>query len=66
MISIIENIISKFLSLAEELFEYIFDGVQFSVLWSWLPSDIQTAASSLIIILFAAALIGAIRKFLPF
>ena len=66
MISLIQNIISRFIALAQELFEYIFSGVQFDVLWSWLPSDIQTAAASFIIVLFAIAVISGIRKFLPF
>lgn len=66
MITIIENIITKFISLAEELFEYIFSGVQFNVLWNWLPTDIQTAASTFIVVLFALAIIAGIRKFLPF
>lgn len=66
MITLIENIITKFISLAEELFEYIFSGVQFNVLWNWLPTDIQTAASTFIVVLFALAIIAGIRKFLPF
>lgn len=66
MITLIENIISKFIALAERVFNYIFGDVQFSVLWDWLPQDIQNAAVSFIVILFAIALIAGIRKFLPF
>ena len=66
MITLIENIITKFISLAEELFNYIFSGVQFDILWSWLPQDIQSTATSFILILFAIAVISGIRKFLPF
>lgn len=66
MISIIQGIIEKFINLGQEIFEYIFSGVQFSVLWSWLPTDIQTAASTFIVILFVIALIKGVRNFLPF
>lgn len=64
--TIIENIISKLLALGQEFFEYIFDGVNFSVLWSWCPSDIQSAATAFIAALFALAIIRAVRVFLPF
>lgn len=66
MISIIQGIISAFLDLAENIFNYIFGDIQFSVLWDWLPTDIQTAAATFIVLLFAIALISGIRKFLPF
>lgn len=66
MIQLVQNIITKFISLAEEIFEYIFEGVNFNILWSWLPQDIYEAASGLILILFAIALIKGIRTFLPF
>lgn len=66
MISIIQGIISAFLDLAESIFNYIFGDIQFSVLWDWLPTDIQTAAATFIVLLFAIALISGIRKFLPF
>lgn len=66
MISIIENIINSFIELGERIFNYIFEGVDFTVIWNWLPSDIGSAALSFIAILFAFALIGAIRKYLPF
>lgn len=66
MITIIQGAITEFINLAEEFFQTIFQGVQFSVLWSWLPQDIQTAAASFIVILFALALIRGIKTFLPF
>lgn len=64
--SILENIISSFINLIQSFFDFVFGGVNFSVLWSWLPSDIGSAASSLIAILFGFALLSYIRKFLPF
>lgn len=66
MIEAVSGIISKFLALSQEIYNYIFGDVQFSVLWSWMPQDIQTAAASFIAILFAIALIQGIRRFLPF
>lgn len=64
--TVIESIISTFLDLANSIFQSIFGGVQFSVLWSWLPSDIGAAAATFISVLFGIALISGIRKFLPF
>lgn len=66
MITPIQFIITSFINLARQIYEYIFSNVQFSVLWSWLPQDIQSAASTVIWIFFAIALLAGIRKFLPF
>lgn len=64
--TILEAIIAKFIALCERIFNLIFGNVQFSVLWDWLPHDIQVAASSFIIILFALAIAHLVRSFLPF
>lgn len=66
MINLIQSAITEFISLAEEFFQTIFGNVQFSILWSWLPTDIQTAAVTFIVILFAIAIIRGVRAFLPF
>lgn len=66
MIDIIQGIISSFIGVAQDVFNYIFDGIDFSVLWNWLPTDMQTAAAAFIVVLFAIALVSGIRKFLPF
>lgn len=66
MIAIIQGIITKFLQLAERVFNYIFGDVQFEVLWNWLPQDIQIAAETLILVLFLFAIIDFIRKLVPF
>lgn len=66
MIAFLQGIISSFIELATNIFDYVFEGVNFSILWSWLPQDIQTTAASFIVILFAIALINGVRKFLPF
>lgn len=66
ILDVLSEIIQKFVGLLDSFFDYVFGGVQFSVLWSWLPSDIGVAASTLIVFLFGLALISFIRKFLPF
>lgn len=66
MITIIQEIIVAFIDIGNDIFNYIFEGIDFSVLWNWLPVDIQTTAASFIVILFAIALISGVRKFLPF
>lgn len=66
MIEAIQSIITKFINVGQDIFQEIFGNVQFSVLWSWLPTDIQSAAASFIVILFILALIRGIRNFLPF
>lgn len=65
-VNILETIISSFLSFAQTVYNSIFGSVNFSVLWSWLPSDIGSAAATFISILFGLALIKGIRNFLPF
>lgn len=66
MIEIIQGIISAFIEVGQDIFDYIFEGIDFTVLWNWLPTDIQTAAATFIVILFVIAIINGIRKFLPF
>lgn len=66
ILDLIITVINKFLELLDSFFQYVFGGVQFSVLWSWLPLDIGSAASVLIVFLFGLALISFVRKFLPF
>lgn len=66
MIEIIQGIISTFIDVGQDIFEYVFDGIDFSVLWSWLPTDIETAAGTFIVVLFVIAIINGVRKFLPF
>lgn len=65
-VNILESIISSFITFAQTVFDSIFGGVNFGVLWSWMPGDIGAAALSFIAILFGLALIKGIRNFLPF
>lgn len=66
ILDVLSEIFQKFIALLDTFFQYVFGGVRFSVLWSWLPSDIGDAASSLIVVLFGLALISFVRHFLPF
>lgn len=65
-IATLKEIFAAFLDLSERIYEAVFENVDFGVLWRWLPSDIGTAASALIVVLFGIALISMIRRFLPF
>lgn len=59
-------IIQKFLDLAQDAYDLVFGNVDFTVLWSWLPSDIGSAAAAIVFLLFAFVLVNVIRRFLPF
>lgn len=62
----LKTVLQSFLNLAQTFFDFVFGSVDFGVLWRWLPSDIGSAASTLIVVLFGFALIHMIRRFLPF
>lgn len=66
MIEAIQEIITEFIGVGQDIFEEIFGNIQFNVLWSWLPQDIQSTAQTFIVILFIISLIKGIRTFLPF
>lgn len=63
---LMQSLIEKFIGFLDTFFEYVFGGVDFDVLWRWLPADIGSSASVLIVLLFGLALISLVRKFLPF
>lgn len=64
--SLIQALLSWIINLVTSIWNLIFGDVQFSVLWNWLPSDIQVACASLIMLLFILVLIRFIRSILPF
>lgn len=63
---IITSILGWIIDKVQSIFDFIFGDLNFSVLYSWLPSDIQTAFALFIIILFCLAIWRFIRSFLPF
>lgn len=66
MESLLSALYSKLISWIQAIFNAIFGNWNFGILFSWLPSDIQTVAASFILILFAIGLIKVIRDLLPF
>lgn len=44
----------------------IFSDVDFTILYSWLPSDIQSVISAVLVVLLFLALIGLIKKVILF
>lgn len=56
----------KLLNIAEDIFDAIFGDIDFTVLWNWLPQDIQLAAEFFVLVLFILAIIKVIRSLLPF
>ena len=65
-INLITGFIQWFLNLAQQIYNYLFGHIDFAVLWRWLPSDIQAACNSLLIIFFALVIWRLIRGLLPF
>ena len=66
IIQLIETVVTKLFQVANTIFEWLFGDIQFNVLWSWLPSDIQAAAAFFILLMFTLAIIKFIRSLLPF
>lgn len=66
IIQLIETVVTKLFQLAQSVFNWLFGDINFSVLWSWLPSDIQAAAGFFVLFLFLLAIIKFIRSILPF
>lgn len=64
--NIVESIIEKFISIGQEIYQFVFGDVDFGVLFYWVPDDIFATAMQFILILFMIALIKMIRNFLPF
>lgn len=44
----------------------IFSDIDFTILYDWLPSDIQAVISAVIVVLFILALFGILRRVLFF
>lgn len=66
LITLFSNLLTKILEWVQDLFEWIFGDIDFTVLWNWLPQDIQAAAEFLILILFCLALLKLIKALIPF
>lgn len=44
----------------------IFNGVDFGILWFWLPSDIQNILNAIVIILICLCILGVLKKLIFF
>lgn len=65
-IEIITSVLQWFYNMAQTLFQEFFGHIQFSVLWTWLPGDIQAACTALLVVFFALVLWRFIKQLLPF
>lgn len=66
IVDLFTQIVQSVLAVVQRIFNSIWGAVDFSVLYSWLPSDIQAAFAALILILFGLAIFRAIKSILPF
>lgn len=66
IIQLIETVVTKLFQIAQNIFNWLFGDIDFTVLWNWLPSDIQAAAAFFVMLLFLLAIIKFIRSILPF
>lgn len=66
IIQLIETVVTKLFQLAQTIFNWLFGSIDFTVLWNWLPADIQAAAAFFVMLLFLLAIIKFIRSILPF
>lgn len=64
--ALIDAVLTKLLQVAQRIFNWLFGDINFSVLWSWLPSDIQAAAEFFVVLLFLLVIIRFIRSLIPF
>lgn len=63
--TLFEQIVQAIFGIIQRIFNAIWGGVDFSVLYTWLPADIQAAFAALILILFGLAIWRAIKSILP-
>lgn len=64
--TLLTSLYEKLLSFLSALFNAIFGGWNWQALFSWLPSDILTAATGFILVCFGITLIRIIKDLLPF
>lgn len=66
IVDLFTQIVQAIFSVIQRIFNAIWGGVDFTVLYSWLPADIQAAFTALILVLFGLAIMRAIKSILPF
>lgn len=65
MINLFDTVIQKLLTFIQSLWQQIFGGWQYQNIFYWLPSDIQTAATLIVLTLFVFALWKLLMQILP-
>lgn len=65
----IENLLDTALNTIKNIglsiWNFIFSGIDFGVLWRWLPSDLQAAIQYIVVFLFILGLAKLIKAILP-
>lgn len=64
--TLLSSLYTKLLSFIQSIFDLLFNGWNWEVLFSWLPSDILSAASAFILVCFGIAFLRILRDLLPF
>lgn len=65
MINLFDTVIQKLLTFIQSLWLQIFGGWQYQNIFYWLPSDIQSAATLIVLTLFVFALWKLLMQILP-
>lgn len=65
MINLFDTVIQKLLTFIQSLWQQIFGGWQYQNIFYWLPSDIQTAATLIVLTMFVFALWKLLMQILP-
>lgn len=65
MINLFDTVIQKLLTFIQSLWQQIFGGWQYQNIFYWLPSDIQSAATLIVLTLFVFALWKLLMQILP-
>lgn len=64
--SLLSSLYDKLLTFLSSLFDAVFGSWNWSALFSWLPSDILTAATGFILVCFGITFLRILKDILPF
>lgn len=65
LIESVNGVLEWFLTL-EDRYVAVFADVDFTILYDWLPSDVQFCITGVLVILFVLCIVGLIKKFVVF
>lgn len=66
IVGLINTILTKIISLVQQIYDWLFGDIDFTVLYNWLPADIRKAAAFFILLLFGLAIWRVIKSVIPF